>query len=64
VVNRLLDEIDERCDRCRARRDEQRARLAEVRELFPELELYLMPELHGEALGVESLELLGTNLPD
>jgi arsenite-transporting ATPase len=64
VVNRLLEEIDERCDRCRARRDEQRARLAEVRELFPELELYRLPELHGEAHGVQSLELLGAHLPD
>jgi arsenite-transporting ATPase len=58
VVNRVLTDVDESCDRCRTRRDLHRQRLAEVREAFPELPVTVVPQLDGEAQGLDSLDVI------
>ncbi len=55
VVNRVLDDIDESCDRCRTRRDLHRERVAEVREAFSDLPVTTLPQLEGEAQGLDAL---------
>jgi arsenite-transporting ATPase len=64
VVNRVLRDVDadEQCDRCRARRDAHRERLAEIRERFPGLEMQTVPEFVGEVHGAESLARVGDHL--
>ncbi|MFC7044587.1 ArsA family ATPase [Halobacteriaceae archaeon GCM10025711] len=62
VVNKVLTDVDERCDRCRARRDAHRERLAEIRRLFPDLEIRTLPLLREEVHGVESLGAVADEL--
>lgn len=62
VVNRVLEEIDEDCERCRIRQDLHEQRLAEIRGRFPELDVRTLPERTGEVHGVESLEAIAERL--
>jgi arsenite-transporting ATPase len=52
----VLEEIDERCARCRARRDAHRDRVAEIRRSFPELAVLTLPELDTEVEGPGDLD--------
>lgn len=62
VVNRVLSDIDESCDRCRTRRDLHRERVAEIREAFSGLPVTILPQLEGEARGLDSLERIAAHL--
>lgn len=62
VVNKVLRDVDERCDRCRARRDAHEEHLAEIRRLFPDLDVQEVPSLVGEVHGLESLETVADHL--
>ncbi|MDL5361972.1 TRC40/GET3/ArsA family transport-energizing ATPase [Halalkalicoccus sp. NIPERK01] len=62
VVNKVLEEIDEDCSRCRTRRDQHRQCLAEIRETFPEFEILTVPDETGEVHGVDSLEQIAEQL--
>ncbi|GAA0672931.1 ArsA family ATPase [Natronoarchaeum mannanilyticum] len=62
VVNRVLEEIDEDCSRCRSRRERQRERVAEIRSRFESLDVRTLPELDGEARGRPALRELSDRL--
>lgn len=62
VVNKVLEEIDEDCKRCRTRQDLHEQRLAEIRGRFPELDVRTLPDRVGEVHGVESLEEIAERL--
>lgn len=62
VVNRVLEDIDESCARCRAQREKQGEMLAEIEETFPELEVVELPDLTGRDSDVDVLELLAGSL--
>jgi arsenite-transporting ATPase len=72
VVNRVLEEIDEDCSRCRSRRDRQRECLEELRARFEDragrdadgLDVRTLPELDGEARGRPALAGLSGRLVD
>lgn len=62
VVNKVLEEIDEGCERCRTRQDLHEQRLAEIRERFPDLEVRTLPDRIGEVHGLASLEGIGERI--
>ncbi|ADJ16246.1 ArsA family ATPase [Halalkalicoccus jeotgali] len=62
VVNKVLEDVDEGCSRCRTRRDQHRKRLAEIHETFPAFEIVTVPDETGEVHGVESLERIAERL--
>ena len=64
VVNRVLEEIDENCSRCRSRRERQRERVAEIRARFESLDVRTLPELDDEARGRRALRALSGRLVD
>jgi len=64
VVNRVLEEIDEDCARCRSRRERHRERLAEIRARFEDLDVRVLPELDDEARGRAALRALSDRLVD
>jgi arsenite-transporting ATPase len=61
VVNRVLEERPEDCERCLARWDSQQAALAEIEARFPNLERTVLPELTGDD---DSIDRLADRLPD
>jgi len=63
VVNRVLEDPDPDCSRCRGRAERHRDRLGEIRERFPGLDVYRLPETEGEVRGVEALSALAADLP-
>jgi arsenite-transporting ATPase len=62
VVNRVLEEIDEDCERCRTQKRRHGERLAEIEERFPDLEVQRLPERTGEVHGLEALEGIAERL--
>lgn len=56
IVNRVLEDVDEDCDRCRRQRESQQRHLAELRELFPELDVRVVLEVGPEVMGEAELE--------
>jgi arsenite-transporting ATPase len=62
VVNRVLVDEADCCDRCRSRRARHAERVREIRERFPDLSLTALPELEGEAGGVDGLRPLAVRL--
>ena len=64
VVNRVLEEIDEDCSRCRSRRERQRERVAEIQARFEEMDVRELPELDDEARGRPALRALSGRLVD
>ena len=62
VVNQVLEEIDEDCDRCRRQRARQRERLAEIRERFPALDVQRVPEVEDEVHGIDALERVAARI--
>ncbi len=62
VVNRVLEDVEEDCSRCRSRRDRHRERVAEIEALFPELEVRTLPEADDEVQGTDALGGIGERL--
>ena len=62
VVNRVLDDIDESCDRCRRQRDTHERRVAEIEERFPDFDLTTIPAIEGEVHGLDALEAVADRL--
>ncbi len=62
LVNGVLEDADDRCDRCRARRARHEQRLDEIRRRFPGLDVQRLPALDGEARGTESLATIADRL--
>ncbi|MFC7221554.1 ArsA family ATPase [Halalkalicoccus sp. GCM10025322] len=62
VVNKVLEEIDEGCERCRIRQDLHEQRLAEIGERFSGLDVQTLPDRVGEVHGLESLEAVAERL--
>jgi arsenite-transporting ATPase len=62
VVNRVLEDIDENCDRCRRQRETHRDRLAEIEGRFPGFELATVPAIEGEVHGIDALEAVADRL--
>jgi arsenite-transporting ATPase len=56
VVNRVLTDIDESCDRCRAQRADQQAVLADIESTFPDLPITELPDRTGRDDGRATLE--------
>jgi arsenite-transporting ATPase len=63
VVNRVLEDPHEGCPRCQSRQDRHEERLAEIRTVFPDLEVVTLPDLEGEVQGRESLAMIAERLP-
>jgi arsenite/tail-anchored protein-transporting ATPase len=62
VVNRVFEDPDEGCSRCQSRCERHAARVAEIRETFPDLEVVTLPEQEGEVQGLESIESISGRL--
>lgn len=62
VVNKVLENVDEGCSRCRTRRDQHEERLAEIRGTFPEFAVLTVPDETGEVQGIASLERIAERL--
>ncbi|WP_049929026.1 ArsA family ATPase [Halopiger goleimassiliensis] len=63
VVNRVFEDPEEGCSRCRSRHERHLERVAEIRETFPDLEVVTLPEREGEVQGLESLAAVADRLP-
>nr|WP_276273957.1 ArsA family ATPase [Halomicroarcula sp. GDY20] len=61
VVNRVVEDPGD-CERCRARRESQRAALADLRESLPALDCWTVPDEHGEVTGLAALERVADHL--
>ncbi|RKD93550.1 ArsA family ATPase [Halopiger aswanensis] len=55
VVNRVFEDPEENCSRCRSRYERHRERVREIRETFPDLEVVTLPEQEGEVQGLEAV---------
>ena len=64
VVNRVFEDPEDDCSRCRSRRERHRTRVAEIRETFPDREVVTLPEREGEVQGLESVGSIAERLPD
>jgi len=62
VVNRVLEDVDETCDRCRRRRDTHAERVAEARERFEDFAVTTVPAMEGEVHGLATLERVAWHL--
>lgn len=62
VLNKVLEEIDEDCSRCRTRRETQQERIEEVRQSFDDLDIQQLPQLDREAHGLDTLESIADRL--
>jgi arsenite-transporting ATPase len=60
VVNRVLEERPEDCQRCRAQWESQQAALEEIARRFPDLERTVLPDLSGRTDG--DIDLLADRL--
>ncbi len=62
VVNRVLEDADEDCSRCRSRHRRHEARVETIRERFPDLEVITLPETEAEVHGLETLSAIADRL--
>lgn len=62
VVNKVLETIDDNCDRCRTRRQTQQETIEAVEERFSALEIQQLPHLDTEVHGLETLELIADRI--
>lgn len=62
VVNKVLEEVNQECARCRTRKERHETRLGEIRDRFPEYEVTTVSETTGEVQGIESLEQIADRL--
>ncbi len=63
VVNRVFDDPEDDCSRCRSRYERHTERVAEIRETFPDLEVVTLPEVEGEVQGLEAVCSIAERLP-
>lgn len=64
VVNRVLEDPDPDCGRCRARHETHREMLAEIRATFPNQPVLELPECETDVHGMAALEPLADRLVD
>ncbi|MDG5819645.1 TRC40/GET3/ArsA family transport-energizing ATPase [Natronococcus sp. A-GB7] len=64
VVNRVFEDPEDDCSRCRSRYERHTERVAEIRETFPELEVVTLPEREGEVQGLEAVRSIADRLPE
>ncbi|MDG5758540.1 TRC40/GET3/ArsA family transport-energizing ATPase [Natronococcus sp. A-GB1] len=64
VVNRVFEDPEDDCSRCRSRYERHTERVAEIRETFPDLEIVTLPEREGEVQGLEAVESISSRLPE
>jgi arsenite-transporting ATPase len=62
VVNRVLEDIDESCDRCRRRRDTHAERVTGIEARFPEFDVTTIPAIEGEVHGLNALSEIADRL--
>jgi arsenite-transporting ATPase len=55
VVNMVIEDPGD-CERCRAKQAVQEEAIADLRELLPELDVWLVPDQPGQVTGLDSLE--------
>ena len=55
VVNRVFEDPEDDCSRCRARYERHAERVREIRATFPDLEVATLPEREGEVQGLEAV---------
>ncbi|QSX00526.1 ArsA family ATPase [Haloterrigena alkaliphila] len=63
VVNRVFEDPEDDCSRCRSRHERHTQRVAEIRETFSDREVVTLPEREGEVQGLESLAEIAARLP-
>ena len=63
VVNRVLSDADEDCERCQRRQDRHRSQLERIRERFPAHEIVTIPETDEVTDGRDRLERVADRLP-
>lgn len=62
VVNRVLTDVDEDCERCRRRRDRHQDVVDDLRERFSSLTVVTVPDIVADLRGPEALEPLADRL--
>ncbi|MEA5389360.1 ArsA family ATPase [Haloarculaceae archaeon H-GB11] len=62
IVNRVLETVDPRCERCSRRKALQEERIAELRQAFPNLGVRRLPDLGNEVADRAALARLGAEL--
>lgn len=62
VLNKVLEDINEDCDRCRTRRDTQQERIENVHQRFDDLDIQQLPQLDREVHGLDTLESIAGRL--
>jgi len=63
VVDRVLEEPEPDCSRCRSPAERHEERIEEIRDRLPDLDVYRFPESDGEVYGVEALSAVAEWLP-
>ncbi|WP_394740994.1 ArsA family ATPase [Natronococcus roseus] len=63
VVNRVFEDPEDDCSRCRSRYERHERRVDEIRETFPDLEVVTLPEREGEIQGLEAVRSIADRLP-
>ena len=63
VVNRVFEDPEDDCSRCRARHERHEKRVREIRETFSDLEVVTLPEREGEVQGLEAVRSVAERLP-
>ncbi|MFC6864974.1 ArsA family ATPase [Halomicroarcula sp. GCM10025817] len=63
VVNKVIEDPGD-CERCRGKKAVQDEALEQLRESFPDLDVWTVPDESGEVTGFEALERVGTWLDD
>lgn len=62
VVNKLIDDAGH-CQRCQAKQTVHKESVGRLRESLPGLEVWTVPDEHGEVMGIDALEQVGECLP-
>ncbi|RQH00717.1 ArsA family ATPase [Natrarchaeobius oligotrophus] len=62
IVNRVFEGPADGCSRCASRRDRHEHRVGEIRESFSDLEIQTLPDLEGEARGIEAVATIADRL--
>lgn len=62
VVNKILETIDDDCERCRTRRQTQQETIKIIQEQFPDVDIQQLPRLDGEVHGLESLKPIANQI--
>lgn len=63
VVNKVLENINDDCNRCRTRHQTQQKTITTVQEQFSDLDVKQLPQLDSEVHGLETLEPIADQIP-